>query len=145
MRYLIYFIIQTHIQQIYIYKYYLLVSMTSYQPGTMMIYLPCHLCCKLSASLTFVFSVFCQNQFICTNCVIVQVIVQIIHTKQLFIQKSTNECRSAVTRLFSTVMMNCDQEIDADKAGGNETLIPLQGFGFFSPCALEKIQSLFKV
>ena len=50
-----------------------------------------------------------------------------------------------MTRLFPAVMMNCEQEIDADKAGGNETLIPLQGFGFFSPCALEKIQSLFEV
>ena len=43
------------------------------------------------------------------------------------------------------VIMNCEQGIDADKVGGNETLIPLQGFGFFSPCALEKIQSLFEV
>ena len=62
----------------------------------------------------------------------------------MLIQKSTNDWRSAVRKLFS-VIMNCEQEIDADKVGGNETLIALQGFGFFSPCALEKIQSLFKV
>ena len=42
-------------------------------------------------------------------------------------------------------MMNCEPDVEADEVGGNETLIPLQGFGFFSPCALEKIQSLFKV
>ena len=33
-------------------------------------------------------------------------------------------------------MMNCD---------GQEELIPVQGFGFFTPCALRKMETSFKV
>ena len=107
-----------------------------------------YLCCKLSNLPDLVISV--RPDVILLDrtslVVLIVVIVQIL-TKQtlfLFIQRSTNECRSAVTDCCLT-MMNCEQEVESDEIGGNETLIPLQGFGFFSACSLEKIQSLFKV